>query len=183
MKSLKIAGLLVPALLAVNASAMVRLAAPISPRINPYAGLPMTLPSPLTGPLSGRGVTLPSPVLDPKLVTLALPADAPRVALEAAPLAAAEALPSVGMDASRENVSLPALLPESVLRLGAAADGKKVPASAPDADELRGLFDGSRKRSDMGWEPILPRERAPQSRRHGLPEDDLERELGLDGNF
>lgn len=165
---------------AANASAMVRVS-PI-PRSNPLAGLPTLLPSPLNGPLSGYGVILPAPALTPT-VTLSPLVSAPRLTVLAAPaaIAAPEVLPSVGMDAGRENVRNPftALLPDSVLRFAPAADSAKpAPVKAAD-DDLRGLFDGSRDPRSGAWEPILPRERVPQSRRHGLPEDELESELGF----
>lgn len=165
---------------AANASAMFRVT-PISPRINPLAGLPALLPSPLNGPLSGHGVTLPAPALTPT-VPLSPAVSAPRLTLlvAPAPVAAPEALPSVGMDAGRENVRNPftALLPDSVLRFAPAADSAK-PAVKPADEDLRGLFDGSRDPRSGAWEPIIPRERVPQSRRHGLPEDELESELGF----
>ncbi len=194
MNTLKLAGSLLPLLLALNASAVVRVM-PVPVRINPLVGLPTVLPSPLTGPLAGRGVTLPAPILTPSLVTLSPMSSmvqAPRLfvseaaaAPAAAPVTAAALLPRVRMEAGRENVSMPALLPESVMRFAAAADSKKAPAAAPRAaDDLRNLFDGSRKPDAAAWEPIFPRSRAPKpSRRHGLPEDELERELGVEGQF
>jgi hypothetical protein len=174
MNTLKLAVLL--SFVAAHASARVVVLSPISPRINPLAGLPSTLPSPITGPLAGRGVTLPSPLMAPTAVL------APAPALSAPSLLAAP-------QASNAS-ALPALLPEIAFAL-AAADGKKAAPLAPAtaaparaADELRNLFDGSRKPSDIAWEPILPRERQPTpARRHGLPEDELERELGVDPNF
>jgi hypothetical protein len=188
MNTLKLAGTILPLLIALDAAAMTRVM-PVPTRINPLVGLPTLLPSPLTGPFSGRGVTLPSPVLTPSvsLMTASPLAAAPRlnVAVAAAPAAAPAALPRVQVDARRENVAMPALLPESVLRFAAAADSKKTPVNAPRvADDLRNLFDGARKPDAGAWEPIFPRERAPKpSRRHGLPEDDLERELGVEPQF
>lgn len=184
MNTLKLACLAV--FLAVDASARVVILNPISPRINPLSGLPSTLPSPITGPLAGRGVSLPSPVMTPNVVfapmaALSAPSVMPLlVAPSAAPLAPQAASAS----------ALPALLPEIAYAL-APADGKKAAAlaAAPAAparaaDDLRNLFDGSRKPADVAWEPILPRERQPTpARRHGLPEDELERELGVDPNF
>lgn len=186
MNTLKLAGSILPLLIALDAAAMVRVM-PVPTRINPLVGMPTLLPSPLTGPFSGRGATLPSPVLTPSLALMspAAPSIAPRLNISAVapiPAAAAPVLPRVQMDASRENVAMPALAPESALRLVAAADAKKTPANAPRvADDLRNLFDGSRRPADAAWEPIFPRDRAPKpSRRHGLPEDELERELGVE---
>lgn len=188
MNALKLAALVLP-LLAVDASAIAVYRGPISPRINPLVNLPVTLPNPITGPLAGRGVTLPSPVLAPTPVLLAptplllAPAlQGPAELPTAAPLAAAPVAPRV--------TNLPAVLPEGIV-LMAPADAKKAapalaaaPLSPRAADELRNLFDGSRKPSDIAWEPILPRDRQPvPARRHGLPEDELERELGVDPNF
>lgn len=181
MKVLKLALVLCP-LLAANASAMVARLSPVSPRINPLVGLPSNLPSPVTGPLAGRGVNLPSPVLTPAFAPALL--GAPCMNCGAAPLAAAPAAPA-------SVPALPALLPESALFL-APAEGKKVaplsPAPAAPApassEDLRNIFDGSRKPVDMAWDPILPRDRQPvPARRHGLPEDELERELGVDPTF
>ncbi len=167
------------ALSAAPASAMVRMA-PIPTRINPLIGLPTILPSPLSGPLAGHGVTLPAPILTPNVV-FAAPASAP--VTEAVPLAARQALPAVGMDAGRENARSPfaAVLPDSVMRLSAPNDGPQQPRAAAPAseDDMRGLFDGTRDPRSGAWNPILPNERLPKSRRHGLPEDDLERELGF----
>ena len=39
------------------------------------------------------------------------------------------------------------------------------------------IFDGARDPRSGAWHPILPQERDPKSRRHGLPEDELEPEL------
>jgi hypothetical protein len=184
MKTLKLAVL--ASFVAVNASARVALVSPISPRINPLVGLPSTLPSPITGPLAGRGVTLPSPLMAPNAALAPMSAlSAPSATLLVAPAAAAPLAPQASHASA-----LPALLPEIAYAL-AAADSKKAAALAPApaaparaADELRNLFDGSRKPSDIAWEPILPRERQPTpARRHGLPEDELERELGVDPNF
>lgn len=184
MNILKLAALV--SFVAVNASARVAVVSPISPRINPLIGLPSTLPSPITGPLAGRGVTLPSPLMAPSaalapMASLSAPSAVPVLV---APIAGAPLAPQASASA------LPSLLPEIAFAL-APADGKKAAPLAPApaaparaADELRNLFDGSRKPSDIAWEPILPRERQPTpARRHGLPEDELERELGVDPNF
>lgn len=158
MKSLKLAGLALPALLAVDSFAVVRVVSPISPRINPIAGLPVMLPSPLSGPLSGRGVTFPAPAPTP-LLSLAPAAQTPE-----APLPRAD----VNAD-----------LPEALSQTSPAANDKTAPSPAAE-DDLRGLFDGSRKPADISWEPIFPGARASRSRRYGLPEDELARELGID---
>lgn len=184
MNALKLAVVVLP-LLAANASAIAVYTGPISPRINPLVGLPKTLPSPITGPLAGHGVTLPAPVLTPMpalLAPMALQAPSAELPVVAA-FSAAPAAPRV--------TNLPAALPVGTVFM-APADGKKAaPALAPAplaparaADELRNLFDGSRKPADVAWEPILPRDRQPvPARRHGLPEDELERELGVDPSF
>jgi hypothetical protein len=178
MKMTLVAALLLP-LFSARASAQVRFN-PISPRINPIAGLPRSLPSPLTGPLGGRGVTLPSPVLTPGMslpAPMALPAALPALVAPAASRAAFSVPAAVGAA-----MSAPVALPAAAA-LFAAADSKKASATAaaPAAPaDLRNLFDGSRKPADIAWEPILPRDRQPTpGRRHSLPEDDLERELGV----
>lgn len=140
---------------AASASAMVRMS-PIPTRINPLAGLPTLLPSPLNGPLSGLGATLPAPILTPTVALAPMPF-APD-AIAGSPVAAA--------------------LPDSVTRFSAPNESPKSDAGDPRNDDLRSLFDGSRDPRDASWEPILPRDRVP--RRHGLPEEELERELGVD---
>src|ERR1700757_598579 len=63
--------------------APVRFAAPV----NPIAGLPKLLPSPMTGPLVGTGISLPNlvPSLTPSVTLAAVaPAPAPSVSLPGA---------------------------------------------------------------------------------------------------
>lgn len=182
MNAFKLAVLVLP-LLAADASAIAVYTGPISPRINPLVGLPKTLPSPITGPLAGHGVTLPAPVLTPMPALLA-PMALQGPAAEAPVLAAPFAAPA-------RAANLPAVLPEGTVFMAPAEGKKAAPALAPAplaparaADELRNLFDGSRKPADVAWEPILPRDRQPvPARRHGLPEDELERELGVNPDF
>lgn len=184
MKMLKLAGLVFPALLAANAgAAVVARMNPIPTRINPLAGLPTNLPNPVIGPLAGRGVTLPAPLMLPTPMLLA-PALAAPSALPTAFSPAAVAAPVAPMAVAADRAL--SVLPASFLP--AAADGKKAaqlaPAPAAPAraagDDMRNLFDGSRNASGMEWQPILPRDRRPApTRRHSLPEDDLERELGM----
>ncbi len=147
---------------------------PISPRINPLVGLPAVLPSPAISPLSG-GIQLPTPLpaLTPSLI---LAAPAVSLALSAPATAAPLAQPAVS--ARRENVSTPLSgLPSAVIRVENRHAAEKAPAAAPapeaapDQESLDQLFDRGEIRA-VG-------RATDSSRRIGLPEWDLERELGL----
>ncbi len=147
---------------------------PISPRINPLVGLPAVLPSPAISPLSG-GIQLPTPLpaLTPSLI---LAAPAVSLALSAPATAAPLAQPAVS--ARRENVSTPLSgLPSAVIRVENRHAAEKTPAAAPapeaapDQESLDQLFDRGEIRA-VG-------RATDSSRRIGLPEWDLERELGL----
>ncbi|NNN07227.1 MAG: hypothetical protein HKL90_15140 [Elusimicrobia bacterium] len=148
---------------------------PISPRINPLVGLPAVLPSPAISPLSG-GIQLPTPMpaLTPSLI---LAAPAVSVALSARAAAAAP-LAQPAVSARRENVSTPLSgLPAAVIRVENRRAADKAPAVAPtpevasDQESLDQLFDRGETR--------IGSRAANSSRRIGLPEQDLERELGL----
>ncbi len=166
--------LLAVALLPAAASAQF---SPISPRINPLAGLPTILPAPSISPLSG-GIQLPTPMpaLTPSLrLAPALSAPAALTAPAAAPLA----VPAVAADPAAP-VRLPLVRrPAQSLRLSdqrgmpdretepepepAYPDGPQPEIPAGDQDGQSPLFDGS----------------AAPGRHISLPEWDLERELGL----
>lgn len=148
---------------------------PISPRINPLVELPTVLPSPAISPLSG-GIQLPAPLpaLTPSLI---LAAPAVSVALSV-PAAAAAPLAQPAVSARRENVSTPLSgLPSAVIRVENRHTAEKAPAVTPtpeaasDQESLDQLFDRGEIRA-VG-------RATDSSRRIGLPEWDLERELGL----
>lgn len=182
---------LLPLLFGGSAFAQMR---PISPAIiNPVAGLPtlpMVLPNPVS-PLAGTIMRLPSamPSLMPDLI-LALAA-APSAPKAFAPAAAAPAmmivmasasanLPAIRMDADRENVGrrLRRAQPwEHRLQL----DGTTLKAAAKkDKSALDELFDrGEERGSGSLVDPLSP---VGSSRRIGLPESDLEREIGYVGD-
>ena len=134
---------------------------PISPRINPLAGLPMVLPSPAISPLSG-GIQLPTP----------LPALTPGLILAAPAVSAALSVPA----AAAAPLAQPGL-PSAVIRVENRHAAEKAPAAAPtpeaasDQESLDQLFDRGEIRA-VG-------RATDSSRRIGLPEWDLERELGL----
>lgn len=161
-----------PLLCAALASAQiapVRLSAPV----NPVAGLPKLLPSPMTGPLAGMGISLPTvvPSLAPAPALLAAAAPAP------APLPAAlpsRRVPVLPVAPSRDTVINPLrrIMPGVTVRFGEQKPAEK---TAPDAgkDRLDELFDGD------GEIPGLNRGPVGHERRISLPEDDLMRELGF----
>jgi len=177
---------LLPAVCAATAAAQVtfvRLAIPV----NPIAGLPILLPSPMTGPLAGNGISLPAltPTLIPTLKLMPAP-QAPWPAFMPLSLPGRNGQVPAPAEPSRDGVVNPLrrVMPGVVIRFSDAASKppvKPVPAG-PDADKqkLDGEFDG-----DVA--PAKPavsfprRERRPviSDRRHGLPEDDLLRELGI----
>ena len=172
---------LVAALCAATASAQVtpvRFAAPV----NPIAGLPKLLPSPMTGPLAGTGISLPSlvPALTPSVVLAAVaPSPVPSLSL---PAAHEELIPAI-QPVRDPGVSNPLqrVQPGVVVRFNAPANGSanEGAASLPDApkEKLDETFDGSGAPSKP---VVLPRRKPVSSGRHvSLPEWDLERELGL----
>lgn len=147
-----------------------RLSAPV----NPIAGLPKLLPSPMTGPLAGMGISLPTlvPALAPASVLPAAAAPAPVLPVSLPSRRAPMAVPTLP---SRENVINPLrrIMPGVTVRFAGPAKGEK---AAPDAkDDLDQLFDGD-------GQPVKPGvNRGPvgNERRISLPEDDLMRELGF----
>ena len=172
---------LVAALCAATASAQVapiRFAAPV----NPIAGLPKLLPSPMTGPLVGTGISLPNlvPSLTPSVTLAAVaPAPAPSVSL---PGAHQELIPAIPAQRAGGDVVNPLqrVMPGVVVRFNAPANGStNGAASVPDApkEKLDETFDGS-----GASKPVvkLPARKPVTSGRHvSLPEWDLERELGI----
>lgn len=177
--------LLLAAVAAAPASAQVVRVATLAAPVNPVMGLPKSLPSPLAGPLAGVGISLPTVSGAPVVALAAAPAAAPAalpvsLPAPAAPLARRPALvgavlPTVTMDASRENKRNPfrSLLPDPTARLGEKDRPQAEKGSQEEQDRLDELFDGNGQ---------VARRRAPllqPSRRHSLPEWDLEDELGL----
>jgi len=177
---------LVLSTLCAAASAQIVPVAFLSVPVNPVAGLPKSLPSPLSGPFAGAVVSLPSPIATPAVTLAAAPAAAP-IALPAPALPAArrplllvahvETLPTVAIEARRENKNNPfrSLLPDSTLRFDGASAPKSDQDVEADRESLDETFDGR-----PAPRPItLRREHVKSSRRHTLPEADLEAELGL----
>jgi hypothetical protein len=171
---------------------------PISPRINPLAGLPTILPNPTINPVLGGGVRLPSPFpgLSPTVVLSApavMAAPLPRTAVAAAAAAPAgsivivvpqrdDKIPSFRVDGDRENVRHPltGVLPDRTIRLlarGSSDDRRPAARADQDKDDLDGIFDRGQNAPQIVRLP----QRGPvaPSRRITTPEDDLERELGL----
>jgi|GEM_PF-2776482 len=169
---------------------------PISPKINPLAGLPSILPGPAIVALPTNGIRLPSivPTLVPTLTLASPSAPSMRLPAAAAPAAFAGAIvidvpqkidkvPANNVVGDRENVRHPlnAVLPDRTIRLQARrADdgGRAAPAAAQqEKDDLDAIFD--RGQSDGGSPPLSRRGPAGTNHRITTPEDDLERELGL----
>ena len=166
--------LLLPAFCAAAAAAQmipIRFAAPV----NPVAGIPQLLPSPLIGPLAGADSSLlaPLPILTPSLI----PAPAPFA------LTPREGrIPATPAKRSRDGVVDPLRrsTPGVAIRFAVQETPAKPASALPDAskEKLDGVFDGE-------GDPAKPvvklpnRKAAASGRRIGLPEWDLERELGL----
>lgn len=181
------------ALSAVPASAQI---VSMSVPVNPVYGLPKSLPSPLSGPLTGMGISLPTRIGVMPTISFAgamsAPTAAPAVRIAALPIAAVpvayvpdhiEKIPGVQVTANRENRANPfrALLPDGVARFDGAA-----PAPAPSAkgsqseqDRLDQIFDGEGQPAERPTVELPRRAPVKPSRRHSLPEWDLENELGL----
>lgn len=152
MKLSLLAGLLAPALLSVAAASQTVVVRPL-----PFSGVPRILPHPVTS-LPLTPARLPAPLALP-LARLEAPMLAPLPVLVApTALAAPAALPVIAMEAGQElHPSLRALLGLTV-RLEEKAAAAPAAAPARPSPEAAALFDG---------------------RSLTLPEDDLERELGL----
>lgn len=145
--------------------------------INPIAGLPKLLPSPMSGPLTGMGISLPTvlPTLAPSPALLAAAAPAPSpVSFPAILPSRAPSLP-VPANPSHENVINPLrrVLPGVAIRFADAPKADKKPDAAKD--NLDQLFDGE----DAPIKPGIGRGVVGNERRISLPEDDLMRELGF----
>lgn len=183
-RSILIPASVLPLLLAAAASAQIvpvrAFAASLNPvaPMNPVAGLPMSLPSPMTGPLTGLGIEFPTP-------TLPLIAPAPKL-LPGPATSVPFVLPSRGVvvpmaaiTEEHEIVINPVrrATPGVTLRLAEKSAVKPAP-NAKKGDQtvkngLDHLFDGSADATDSNREPV-------SSDRHiSFPERDLERELGL----
>jgi hypothetical protein len=165
----KLPWILIPALLAGRAVAQVQR---LPGGINPYIGAPISLPGPYTSPAAGLKIELPAPALHPGALALKT-VSAPAVAISMpGPL---PALPFVAITAERENVRHP---------LAAVFPDLKVQLSKPEKkggdavkEKLDEKFDG-RFRKDLPAVE-LPEDLPRPARRIGLPEWDLENELGL----
>ena len=170
--------LILPVLAAATAAAQlttIRFAAPVSP----IAGLPILLPSPITGPLAGNGITLPNlvPALtpSPSLAAFPLPAYLPSVRMPSRQ----DRLPAAPARPSRDEVVNPLrqVMPGVIIRFNAPS--RPGPAT-PDVskEKLDSVFDGDGGPSRPAVDQPR-REPVSSGRRIGLPEWDLERELGL----
>jgi hypothetical protein len=182
---------LAPVLLAGTACAQFFQVSPVSPRINPLAGLPTALPSPVINPALGGGVRLPSPIsgVVPTAV-LAAPAfgSTPLAAVPAAVSASAvyaigpapvRGIPAFSVDADHENVgaAVRRLLPSQSLRLAGVRPATATKSGRGDAEKLDRLFD---RGDDNGAVVQFPRRGIVEpSQPFTTPETDLERELGL----
>jgi hypothetical protein len=169
-------------LLSGSAAAQVALISPISPRINPLAGLPSILPSPSIGSISRPNIGLPAPTLTPTLILSAPAAAAAPLAPSAAVAAGAliatvpnpvQKIPANPVDGRRENVRHPlsAVLPNWTARFAgrdAANDRRPAADARREKDELDDLFDRG------SVIPVARREAVGDSRRIGLPEDDFQ---------
>ena len=168
-----------PALCAAVSSAQIMAIRAIAP-INPIAGLPKLLPSPLTGPLGGMGIQLPSlvPSLTPSPALLAAAAPAAVLPLNNLPVALPSRAPRLPVPAapSRENVINPLrqIMPGMTIRFSEKAPAEKTVPTVKK-DELDQLFDGD----DQPLKPGMNRGPIGNERRISLPEDDLMRELGF----
>ncbi|MBI3564645.1 MAG: hypothetical protein HY079_05560, partial [Elusimicrobia bacterium] len=91
------------------------------------------------------------------------------------------AMPSVKLDASRENRANPfrALLPDGVARFDGSAPAKSEKDSATEQERLNQIFDGEDQPAERPTVELPRRAPVTPSRRHSLPEWDLENELGL----
>ena len=169
--------ILLPILAAATSSAqmaMIRFAAPV----NPIAGLPKLLPSPMTGPLAGTGITLPSlvPALTPSM-SLTAYAPVPALFLPMSLPSREGRIPATPAQPSRGGAGNPLhrMMPDVFIRFGEQAAPSKPGASKEKLDEA---FDGESDPSKPAVE--LPRRRpVSPGRRIGLPEWELERELGI----
>jgi len=183
-RSTLILALALPALVAANSAAQimpVRMFAPV----NPVAGLPKVLPSPVTGPLAGMNISLPSliPALSPAPALLAAASPAAAFPTNRLPLPVSlpsHRLPVLPSAPSRDSVINPVrrIMPGVVVRFASASrkegsDGERTQPTAKK-DELDQIFDGN-----QGVKPGAGRGVIDSGRRISLPEDDLMRELGI----
>ncbi len=153
----------------------------VSVPVNPVAGLPKLLPSPLSGPLTGMGISLPSPVPtlapSPALLSAAVaPAPIPARSLPAVLPTRAPGLP-VPANPSHENVNNPLrkIMPGVVVRFADNAPKGEKAAPGGKNEALDELFDGD----GQPLKPGMNRGAISHERRISLPEDDLMKELGF----
>lgn len=166
----------VQSLIAAAATAQIMPARAIAP-VNPIAGLPRMLPSPLSGPLAGISISLPSavPALTPAPALLPAPAALAPSALPASlPTRRVPVLPA---GPSRDGVNNPVrrIIPGVVVRFAEPAPKSEKAAPEQRRDELDQLFDGDKQLP----KPAVDRGPIGHERRISLPEDDLMRELGF----
>ncbi|MDX6768102.1 MAG: hypothetical protein SF051_01105 [Elusimicrobiota bacterium] len=175
MKLSILTGLLAPALLASAAASQTILAV----RPLPFTGIPRILPLPVMH-LPLTPVNLPSPLRMPRAELSMIPlAPAPRLAatIDVAGLAAEapRGLPAISMDGSQELPFVFRRYQQVERHLGTAAPAVERPAKAPAA----------RPAGPAPLPKVVPQkkhrdlERIFDGRSLTLPEDDLERELGL----
>lgn len=126
-------------------------------RGNFYIGTPANLPGPMANIVISPRINLPAPILTPTVVLTLAPA----------------ALPLNRVLAERENVSVP--FPALSAHFAAPATDGKTKDDAAAREKLDNLFDGRKpaeKLSDDERGPVRP------SRHVGLPEHELENEIG-----
>ena len=172
--------LILPVLAAATAAAQLTPVRFIAP-VNPIAGLPKLLPSPMIGPLAGTRISLPSlvPALTP---SIRLAAALPDLIVPVRMPSREGRLPATPAQPSRDGVINPLrrVIPGVVIRFDGVSAPSKPGSALPDAskEKLDQEFDGNGAPS----KPVggLPRRQPISSGRHiTLPEWDLERELGI----
>lgn len=159
----------------------VRFVAPV----NPIAGLPRLLPSPMTGPLVGTGITLPNlvPALTPSL-TLASAAPIASYVLPVSMPARGGQIPAAPAQPSRDGVVNPLrrVMPGVVIRFNDPSGAAKPASASAGSDVSKKKLDEEFDGDGAPSKPVveLPRRKPVTSGRHiSLPEWDLERELGI----
>lgn len=163
MKSILI-GLLAPALFA-GAAASQTIAVP---RAFPYAGVPRGLPAPSL-PLPLGPATLPSPLTMPE-ARLNPPLSAPEPLLADTVVLAAARLPAIAVDGKKE-------LPFDIRRYLPVE--KRLAAATQTLERPSPKTGPSPAPADVARKTLRELERLFDGRELTLPEDDLERELGL----
>lgn len=173
--------ILLPVVLTGSAAAQVRMALPGGS--NPYIGAPIYLPGPISGPVAGMKIELPAPRLNPGMAITLAPTPAAYVAVTAViPLLPIPMIPSrpivpvIRPMATRENVAHPLapILPGLGAQFGSAEKKNNWQKEISE-----NLFDG-RLIPERGTvvDPRDSENPVRPGRNIGLPELDLEREIG-----